>query len=970
MSERPHALIEEWLPIAEIGVESQRERGASSALPPLYFLHVWWARRPLIASRAAVLGSTLPAWSEDWPADLVERFPTEKVYREWVRHQLGIRGEPVAARRRIEAANEAGVKLAQAYEGPRAFTLTPDRENLELQRRLLRYAWGTEEVSVADPMAGGGSIPLEAVRMGYRTFAGELNPVAAVILKATLEYPARFGPPLAEEVRRWGKIWADRVRKRLEPFFPVQPGESVQAYIFARTVACPETGKPVPLSPNWWLRKGSDPVAVRLIAEPEMEEPAFEIVRGRNVKELDPDAGTTSGGDARSPWTGSAIPSEYIKAEAQAGRMGQVLYAVAVKGRDGRDFRAPTEEDLAALEAAERELQARWEEWEQQDLIPTEPYPDVSTDPRPRIYGMTRWCDLLSPRQLLSLVTALEELRKLEPEVRTAADDQIGTAVLTYLALVLDKAVDYNSRMCPWDTSRVKVAHTFDRHDFSFKWSHGEFDAARNLLPWAIDQVVDAYRGIADLVEPSRGALFPDRPEAASELVEVRRGDARDLPLADASLHAIVVDPPYYANVQYAELSDFFYVWEKRALGHLYPELFATELVDKDAEAVANPARFERLDKGKAKDLARADYERKMTASFREMNRVLREDGVLTVMFTHKETEAWDTLGRSLIEAGFVIESSWPIHTESEHSLHQVNKAAAASTILLACRKRAGGGDPAWWDDLKGEVRQVARDRAAEFQEAGISGVDLYISTFGPTLSVISRQWPVFTSEMDSKTGEPLPLKPEEALELAREEVASLRRRGLLLGRQIEFDPVTDWYVLAWDAFGAEAPFDEARKLGLALGVDVQADLLPLRVVTKKGSTITLQSPQLRRRPGLADPEQDTYTRLVDAVQALMLVVLDDGVRGAEQWLKRTRLRNDARFLGLLQALLNAIPRTKRRGEFIREEARALEELRVLFPDLQAPPEPEPEPSIEQLGLGMTDAVILDGSDIEFIEEA
>lgn len=628
---KPRVLIEDWLPIAEIGIESQRE--ASAAIkPPTSRLHVWWARRPLVASRAAVLGSTLPAWSEDWPEDLLERFPTEKDYREWIVHQLGIRGDPVAARRRIEAAVAAGQWISNPYGGPRAFTLAPDRERLQLQRRLLRHAWGIEEVGVADPMAGGGSIPLEALCLGYRTFAGELNPVASVILKATLEFPARFGPLLAGEIEKWGRVWADRVRERLSRFFPTSPPEVALAYIFARTVACPETGKPVPLSPNWWLRKGTDPVAVRLIAEPDMDEPAFEIVRGKKVKDLNPGAGTVSRGDGRSPWTGSPIPSGYIKAEAQTGRMGQMLYAIAVKEGRKRDFRAPAEEDLAALEAAERELHERWEDWERKDLIPTEPYPEVSTDPRPRIYGMTRWCDLFSPRQLLSLVTALEELRRLEPEVRAASGGELATAVLTYLALALDKAADRGSYQARWIPQREVIANTFDRHDFAFKWSYAEM----NLLvlglglDWAVDQVVDAYRGIAELVEPSRDALFPDRPEEASELVELRQGNAADLPYPDDSLHAVVVDPPYYANVQYAELSDFFYVWEKRSLGHLYPDLFASELTDKAAEAVANPARFEQLDKKKAKALARADYERKMTACFREMHRVLRADGVLT----------------------------------------------------------------------------------------------------------------------------------------------------------------------------------------------------------------------------------------------------------------------------------------------------------------------------------------------------
>jgi putative DNA methylase len=445
----PRLLIEDWLPIGEVGAESKRERGASSALPALYFLHVWWARRPLSASRAAVLASTLPTWSEAWPEDLLDRFPTEKDYHEWFLHQLGVRGDPVAARARIQAANEAGVKLDKAYDGPRAFTITPDAENFTIQRRLLEVAWGSAEVTVADPMAGGGSIPFEAMRFGYRTLAGELNPVASVILTATLEYPARYGITLAQDIRTWGTVWADRVRERLDRFFPRRPGESIQAYILARTVACPETGKPVPLSPNWWLRTGSDPVAVRLICETDEPTCRFEILRGTAVRDIDPTAGTVSGGDGRSPWTGAPMSSEYIKGEAQAGRMGEQLYAVAVKDEHGRGFRAPTSEDLAAVRAADDELQARWPAWDAADFIPTEDYPEVSADPRPLYYGMARWCDLFSPRQLLSLVTAVEELRNLEAEVRAALhDEDRSTAALTYLGFVIGKATNYNSRIC------------------------------------------------------------------------------------------------------------------------------------------------------------------------------------------------------------------------------------------------------------------------------------------------------------------------------------------------------------------------------------------------------------------------------------------------------------------------------------------------------------------------------------------
>ena len=207
---------------------------------------------------------------------------------------------------------------------------------------LLEYTWGTRDLSVLDPFAGGGSIPFEALRYGFTTIANDLNPVAAVILKATLDYPARFGPELADDIRKWGDIWAARVKEKLAPYFPKQPGESIFAYLWARTVACPTTGKPVPLSPNWWLRTGDDPVAVRLIAEEGMAEPRFEIVTGAKAKAARPDEGTITRGVGRSPWTGETISGDYIKAEAQAGRMGQMLYAVATKRPGGFEFRAPT----------------------------------------------------------------------------------------------------------------------------------------------------------------------------------------------------------------------------------------------------------------------------------------------------------------------------------------------------------------------------------------------------------------------------------------------------------------------------------------------------------------------------------------------------------------------------------------------------------------------------------------------------
>jgi adenine-specific DNA methylase len=970
---RPRVLIEEWLPIEELGIESQRERGASSALPPLYFLHVWWARRPLTVSRAAVLASLLPAYSEDWPEELRRRFPTEKSYKQWFVRLLGIRGEPVYGRWLINYAKDGGIKLkGNPYGYPRAFTVVPSEEELGVMRELVRSSWGDSDIAVADPMAGGGSIPFESLRFGLTTYANELNAVASVVLQATLDYPVRFGPALADDVLGYGRMLAKRVEERLHGFYPRQAGESIFAYVWARTVACPATGKPVPLSPNWWLHKpkGSPVdqwVGVRLIADRDAPECRFEIVRGRQRQAAHPEVGTIKRGVARSPWTGDPIDGDYIKQEAQAGRMGQQLYALCIQTAHGRDFRAPTEADIAAAEAAAQELAARFPRWEREGIIPVLEVPKGNKTSEPLRYGIYRWCDMFSTRQLLALGTCIEAFREVEEDTRRELPPDRARAVLTYLALAVDKCADYNSRMIRWHSTRDVIAGTFDRHDFSFKWSHAEFDAAHNLLPWTVDQVVDAYAGMARLVESANLPLFSgDGPRVVDRLTVENRNAASLPSLPSGSVHLVCVDPPYYDNVMYAELSNFFYVWQKRTIGHLYPEWFKTELVEPDEEAVANPARFAALG-GKKKKLAEEDYQRKMASCFREMHRILRHDGVLTVMFTHKRVDAWDSLGTALIEAGFAIEASWPVHTESEHSLHQAKKNAAASTILLVCRKRqsskgpstgsgragdpeGSGEGPAWWDDIRGRVRQVAREKAQEFEKMGIRGVDLYISTFGPVLSVISENWPVLTSELDEKTGEPKPLRPEVALDLARAEVLALRKQGLLQGRTVQFDPLTDWYLMAWDAFKAvEFPADEARKLALAVGIDLERDLVARRVIAKKQSTVVLQEPVARRRKGHVDPDLDTFPSWLDAVHTAMMVYQEDGEHACRRFLNGAGLAADSTFKAALQAVINAIPRTREKGKFVRPETEVLENMRLtFFRDIEAPPE-EPEPDLAAL---------------------
>jgi putative DNA methylase len=963
MAGRPRVLIEDWLPVAELGIESRRERAAASALPPLSFLHVWWARRPLVASAGVILGSLLPIWTDE----LRDRFPnepelrTDKAYKEWYLHLCGILGDPVEARRRYDDAVLSGVRIPNPYTYRQAFRNAPTTSDLALLQNVLQSEWG-ELPSMLDPSAGGGSIPYEAIRYGIPATANDLNPVAGSVLRASIEIPATFGSDLVGAVELWGSTLCDRVRSRLETYFPSGIGESVATYLFARTVRCPRTGKQVPLSPNWWLRKESGKeAAVSLVTErdgQQLDEIEFQIQTGLAARGANADRGTVAGGDAISPWDNLAIDGDYIKAEAQAARMGSQLFAVAIRTQDGRrEFRAPNAQDLDALEEASKELERVRALWEQEEILPTEEIGlESNYDRGHRLYGIETWASMFSDRQLLVHGTFVEELRLALPDIikSDGRRNGEGEAVAALLGLMVGKAVNWNAISSSWDVSRQKMRSVFDSHNFAFKWTFAEFEGARELYKWCLSQLLDAYGGVAELLPPSDSdSLKPTTlPYPVPGPVTVTVGTAGDLASVPSKSQTLIcIDPPYYDNVMYAELSDFFYVWERRTVGRVWPEFFEDELTDKKNEAVANLARFR--DGGKRKkELATSDYEAKMQAIFAECHRVLWDHGVMTVMFTHKRADAWDALGMALMAAGFTIENSWPVNTESEQSLHQAEKNAAASTIMLVCRKRDSEESGAFFEDLEPQVRAEARRALQSFTEQGIAGVDLLLATYGPALSVISSQWPVYSSEADPVTGRSRLLRPEEALDAARSEVTRIQRQRLI-GRDQQLDPITDFVLVAWDNFKArEFPFDEARRLALAVGgLDVD-ELAHAKVLEKKSGTVVLLPPAKRVRreadldAGLSGvyPEATSFTVAIDAVDTALHIADVDGVGAAKAFLDRGGLATDTRFTAALQGLVNAIPRTRVKGVWVVPEAETLDRLvTAYFPGIELPDEPEVE---------------------------
>ena len=949
-------LIEEWLPIKEIGIESRRENSTGQHPPPNR-LHVWWARRPLTASRAAILGSLLPAWEGN--EELLSRhFADEDEYRQWFLRMLGVLGDPVAAHAKMEAIRNGTYRPSSRQDGRaftfgRAFRTQLDDSDFELFESILNRYLGTAKPTIMDPMSGGGSIPFEAIRLKLPTIASELNPVACLVLDATLRLPKEFGPSLAQDIRKWGRLWLENAVAKLGSYYsqPYIDGTTM-ARVWARTVPCPTTGKPIPLSPNWWLkRRASDAVAIHMLpCQDAWDECRFEIVRGRQAdleRQFAPSQGTIRRGNAVSPWSGDPVPSNYIKQVAQSGGMGEQLLAIEVAYGKSRDFEPPNVEEVAAIGRAKATLAERWDDWSAAGLIPIENFPRDSNDQRPNIYGMNQWYKLFAPRQLLAMVTYIETLRELTPEMESELGEERASAVRTYLAIVLDKCANFNSIAASWDASRDKVRSVFDRHDFAMKWSFAEMNMAlkdRSAFPWALDQVADSYRDLCELVGSTRPLLDTTPHSSSSDGVQVARENAASLSgVPDASLHSVVVDPPYGNNVMYAELSDFFYVWLKRTVGDLYPTWFDSELVDKDAEAVANPARFEGAKAGQAKQMATRDYLLKMRRVFREMRRVVKPTGSMTVMFTHRETDMWNALGLALLETGWEIGSSWPVHTESEHNLNIAQRNAARSTVLLFCRPRDLALEASFWNrDLQDEVRNIARQRAREFQQSGIDGVDLYLSTFGPVLGELSRHWPIISEEVDRETGEPLRLEPEEALSIARSEVFGLQREGLLNGGVANWDAATDWYLLAWKSFAArEFSFDEARKMAMAHGTDADELRNRHKLLARKNASVSLLQPSQREGREHVNPDAVTFPRMIDALHTAMWLYETEGDQSCRRFLQGAGLITDSDFNSLVRAAINAIPRSRKysRGEIVGfnvPEAETLENMRLsLFPDIE-----------------------------------
>lgn len=861
--------IEESFPVKEVSETSASEKNIHQG--HISTLHIWWARRPLAASRATAYAALTPA-----PKDA----------EEWQKKRDFI------------------IQLSQ-WENSNNQSL------LERARREILEANGGVPPKVLDPFSGGGSYPLEALRLGCESYANDYNPVAVLIEKATLEFPQIFGRPFegmpdwakpqtaktkdldgkkkgkkkAEEqpalfdpttgsesmdfnpllnaVRYWGERVLEEARKELEGFYPPDADGNIPiGYIWARTIVCqnPSCGKDIPLMRQFWLsNRNKRKIALfPLVKKGKLE---FRIVGDGHQswpQDFDPDKGTISRAVATCPCCGFVTDDNTTRRLFQEKKSGQKLVVVvsAGQGRSGKKYRIANEQDEVIFQKASEKLyqerQILMSEWGI-DPIPDEPTPEGGGGGAERAfsirrYGLNTWGDVFNSRQLLSLITLIKKIR--EAYALMEKTPEFAKAIVTYLGLAVDRLSTRNSNLSVWHRGTEGIEKVYALQALPMQW---EYPESNIFSEGTVAGFIQNIESISLVLSEVSGIRKP---------ANVSQKSATKLHFQDEYFDAVLTDPPYYDNVPYSYLSDFFYVWLKRSVGFVFFDLFSTPLTPKMAEVVAYSNQEGGLDAG------RKFFETNLASAFREVYRILKSNGMAVVVYAHKSTDGWETVINALLDSGLVITGAWPLNTEQQSRLRASESAALASSIYIVARK-SPRQPTGFYNDVRTELNQHLDAKLHRLWEEGIGGGDFFIAAIGSAIEVFGKYEQVMDYEGNI-------VRADRLLEEVRVIATNYAVKQILHnGFAAEITPMARFYVLwRWNYGEALVPFDEANKLAHSCGLDLSLQFSKNGFIKKEKEFVRMLGPQGRKLDDLDDPRD-----MIDVLHKSLLL-WEKGQRG------------------------------------------------------------------------------------------
>jgi putative DNA methylase len=826
-SNEPATFIEYFLPAEEISEEARKEKNGR---PPTFEMHYWWTRKPLIAARTAILGAMLP---KDFDKTEFKKL-------------IGLNKN----------------KRSHNYD-----------INTKKLKEHYKKIWGTKSPKILDPFAGGGSIPFEAMRMGAETYCMDYNPIAYSILKGTLEYPQFYGKELINDVESWIDWTFKKTKEELENLYPLHNGKEVAAYIYAWIVKCPFCDLDNPLVSNWWLvkkKKGNGKWKKKYL-NPVIENNRVVFTIKSNG---DPPKGTASGGKGRCIGCGKIIPNEEVLRQISQ-RQKERMLAVVLLGPDGKEYDLPSKTDLEVLERSKRILKEKIQILKKDDLIPIEtPDPGEVSSAR----YLKSWQEHFNARQLLLLATYVRYLRQAIQSVKEEKNSEYTSAIATLLYFVFAKHVDYNCRTTRWHTRNEHIGDVMSFRRPSLTWDHAEV----NPFVKSSGTLISAKKGVLD------GLAYAVEKLSHTQKPKVFRKSVLSLS-HENRFDIIVTDPPYYNDVQYGELSDFFYVWAKRILKDFDPEFQFNETPKSEEIDVSNSRHG-------SKEASITFFESVLKKAFRKIRNSMKENGILILFFAHSSPEAWDFVINTLQKTGFWITATWPVHTENINNPLARGKASIMSSILISARKRRFLEKKiGYLEEIQEEVESFVKKEVEHFWKCDMRGADLVVAAMGSALEKITQY-----SDIKSYSGD---LKIKDILVLVQRFVAE-HILSMFVEDLVSFDSPTSFYLYCRFNDIDQMPYDTANLIAKSLNMD-------LNVLEKTG---LIKASQSRRLKMISINTFDKRNKieekyLIDAVHNVMKAYSKGGMHEFESYMTKSKFSyNDV--LNIIKALTTGIPKT------------------------------------------------------------